>query len=194
MGENHMNAELVRCPWALNSAIERDYHDTEWGRPLHDERRLFEMLILEGQQAGLSWYTILSKRTHYRQAYDHFDAAKIAAYGDDKVAALLANPGIVRNRLKILSAIGNARAYLGLLESGTTLDGYMWDFVDGRPIVNHWDSPDQIPVNTPLSDQISKDLKKRGFKFVGSTIIYSYLQAAGLVDDHLRDCYLRKGQ
>lgn len=180
-----------RCSWA-NLANPRylHYHDHEWGVPCHDETTLFEMLNLEGAQAGLSWETILNKRDTYRAAFDGWDAEKIAAYDDDKKAELLLNPGIVRNRLKVAAAITNAKAYLALREQGLTLDDYLWAFVDGKPIVNDW--PDHArPARTELSDRISKDLARRGFKFVGSTIVYAYMQGIGLVDDHDRECHCR---
>jgi DNA-3-methyladenine glycosylase I len=161
------------------------YHDNEWGVPCHDETTLFEMLNLEGAQAGLSWETILNKRDTYRIAFDGWDAEKIAAYDGEKVAELLANPGIVRNRLKVAAAITNAQAYLRLRAEGQTLDSYLWAFVDGQPIVNHG----AYVTKTPLSDRISKDLLKRGFKFVGSTIIYAYMQGIGMVDDHQPACF-----
>jgi len=170
-----------------------DYHDTEWGRPCHDETRLFEMLNLEGAQAGLSWETILNKRENYRAAFDGWDAVKIAAYGPDKVAELLANPGIVRNRLKVAATIGNAQAYLRLLEEGGSLDSFLWAYVDGKPIVNNWPSGER-PAKTALSDRLSKDLLKRGFKFVGSTIVYAYMQGIGMVDDHDPACVCRAGR
>lgn len=158
--------------------------------PLHDERRLFEMLILEGAQAGLSWLTILRKRDNYRAAFDRFDAEKIARYDDRKVASLLADSGIVRNRLKIAAAITNARAYLDLRATGPGgLDPYLQDFIAGEPIVNHWRSPDQVPAETPLSRTISKDLKARGFRFVGPTIVYAFMQSVGMVNDHLVSCF-----
>ena len=180
-----------RCSWA-NMANPKylAYHDTEWGVPCHDETTLFEMLNLEGAQAGLSWETILNKRDNYRAAFDNWDAVAIAAYDADKVAELLANPGIVRNRLKVAATIGNAKAYLRMREEGLTLDAYLWGFVDGAPIVNHW--PDGArPAKTELSDRLSKDLLKRGFKFVGSTIIYAYMQGIGMVDDHDACCFKR---
>jgi DNA-3-methyladenine glycosylase I len=182
-----------RCRWA-NPANPRylDYHDHEWGVPCHDELRLFEMLNLEGAQAGLSWETILNKRESYRDAFDGWDAEKIARYDDAKVAELLANPGIVRNRLKVAAAISNARAYLAMREAGLTLDSYLWAHVDGQPLRGHW--PDGArPSKTALSDRISKDLGKRGFKFVGSTIIYAYMQGIGMVDDHDPDCFRHVG-
>jgi DNA-3-methyladenine glycosylase I len=189
MGEH----ALVRCAWARNGVgsgqLYQDYHDTEWGVPLHDERRLFELLILEGAQAGLSWLTILKKREGYRRAFDDFDAERIACYGDADMARLLADPGIVRNRLKIAAAIGNARATLAVRGELGGLDAYFWRFVDGRPIVNTWRDMSRVPASTPLSDTISRDMKKRGFKFVGSTIIYAHMQATGMVNDHTLDCF-----
>jgi DNA-3-methyladenine glycosylase I len=179
----------IRCTWA-NMANPRylDYHDREWGVPCHDENQLFEMLNLEGAQAGLSWETILNKRENYRAAFDGWDPEKIARYDEAKVAELLANPGIVRNRLKVAAAISNAKAYLAMRAEGLTLDRYLWDFVDGQPIVNAWPKGER-PAKTELSDRISKDLGKRGFKFVGSTIIYAYMQGIGIVDDHDVDCF-----
>ncbi|MFZ6758671.1 DNA-3-methyladenine glycosylase I [Undibacterium sp. Ji50W] len=175
----------TRCNWANSSnLLYLHYHDHEWGVPCHDERRLFEMLNLEGAQAGLSWETILNKRENYRQAFNQWDAKKIAAYGPDKVAELLANPGIVRNRLKVAATITNAQAYLRLCEEVGSLDAYLWAHVNGKPLIN---SGERI-ITTDLSDRISKDLAKRGFKFVGSTIIYAYMQAIGLVNDHAADC------
>ena len=179
----------TRCSWA-NPANPRyvQYHDEEWGVPCHDEIRLFEMLNLEGAQAGLSWETILNKRENYRAAFDQWDAEKIAAYDADKVAELLANPGIVRNRLKVAAAISNAQAYLRLRAEGGSLDQLMWGYVGGKPVVN---KKGPRPAKTELSDRISKDLAKRGFKFVGSTIIYAYMQGIGMVDDHDPACFLR---
>jgi DNA-3-methyladenine glycosylase I len=182
----------TRCRWA-NMANPRyiAYHDHEWGVPCHIETTLFEMLNLEGAQAGLSWETILNKRDNYRAAFDGWDAEKIARYDDAKVAELLANPGIVRNRLKVAAAINNAKAYLAMREQGLTLDQYLWSFVGHQPIVNDW--PDGArPARTELSDRISKDLGKRGFKFVGSTIVYAYMQGIGMVDDHDRGCMCRQ--
>lgn len=177
-----------RCNWANSSnQLYLDYHDHEWGVPCHDELRLFEMLNLEGAQAGLSWETILNKRENYRQAFDNWDAEKIAAYDERKVAELLANPGIVRNRLKIAATIGNARAYLALRQECGGLDAWLWAYVNGVPIRNDG----QRIISTELSDRISKDLKKRGFKFVGTTIIYAYMQAIGMVMDHAADCEWR---
>jgi DNA-3-methyladenine glycosylase I len=180
---------LTRCPWCGTDPLYVAYHDTEWGVPLHDERALFEFLILEGAQAGLSWSTILKKREGYRRAFDHFDAERVARYGEADVARLLADPGIVRNRLKVASAIGNAQATLKIREQFGGLDAYFWRFVDGRPIVNAWTELSQIPARTELSDQISRDLKQRGFKFVGSTIVYAHMQATGMVNDHLLGCF-----
>jgi DNA-3-methyladenine glycosylase I len=180
---------LIRCTWA-NPANPRylDYHDHEWGTPCHDENLLFELINLEGAQAGLSWETILNKRENYRAAFDGWDAEKIARYDEAKVASLLADPGIVRNRLKVAAAITNARAYLAMRAEGLTLERYLWDFVGGTPIVNNWPKGAR-PAKTELSDRISKDLGKRGFKFVGSTIIYAYMQSIGMVDDHDVDCF-----
>lgn len=181
--------EPIRCAWCSTDALYRAYHDTEWGVPLHDERALFELLTLEGAQAGLSWFTILKKRDGYRRAFDGFDAERIARYTDADVARLMADAGIVRNRLKIESIIINARAVLALREAGSGLDGYFWNAVDGTPRVNAPIDLSQVPARTPLSDHLSKDLKKRGFKFVGSTIIYAHMQAMGLVNDHTTDCF-----
>jgi len=180
---------IIRCSWAKPSnLLYLDYHDTEWGVPCHDELRLFEMLNLEGAQAGLSWETVLNKRASYRAAFDGWDAEKIAAYGPDQVAELLANPGIVRNRLKVAAAITNAQAYLRLRAGGDSLDRLLWSYVDGRPIVNN--TGERI-IKTALSDRLSKDLAKLGFKFVGSTIVYAYMQGIGMVDDHDADCFCR---
>ncbi|MBI3431034.1 MAG: DNA-3-methyladenine glycosylase I [Hydrogenophilales bacterium] len=184
-----MTAPRPRCTWCGTDPLYCAYHDEEWGVPLHDERALFEFLILEGAQAGLSWFTILKKREGYRRAFDHFDVERIARYGEADVARLVADAGIVRNRLKIESTITNARATLALRETAGGLDAYFWNFVDGRPIDNAWKGIGQVPASTPLSDAISKDLKKRGFKFVGSTIVYAHMQATGMVNDHTVDCF-----
>jgi DNA-3-methyladenine glycosylase I len=168
------------------------YHDTEWGVPLHDDRALFEFLILEGAQAGLSWSTILRKRENYRRAFDRFDARTIARYDDEKVAALLQDAGIVRNRLKVGATIDNARAYLETRKEFGTFDQYIWSFTGGRPLQNRWRSPDQVPARTPESDAMSKDLVRRGFRFVGSTICYAFMQATGMVNDHLTTCFRHK--
>ncbi|HWX02643.1 DNA-3-methyladenine glycosylase I [Collimonas sp.] len=185
-----MTKSLTRCAWA-NPANPRylAYHDEEWGQPCHDEVRLFEMLNLEGAQAGLSWETILNKRENYWRAFDGWNAKKIARYDQDKVTALLADAGIVRNRLKVAAAITNAQAYLRLQAELGGLDPYLWAFVDGAPIQNQWTLLGGNPAKTPLSDRISKDLAKRGFKFVGSTIIYAYMQAIGMVNDHCVECF-----
>jgi DNA-3-methyladenine glycosylase I len=178
----------VRCRWV--PAEDTDYvryHDEEWGRPVHDDRLLFEMLILEGAQAGLSWSTILHKRTSYQRAFANFDAKKVSRFDAAKKAALLKDPGIVRNRLKIDSTVGNAKAFLEVQREFGTFDRYLWAFVDGRPMVN---GKGPVPTRTELSDRISKDLKKRGFRFVGTTILYAYLQAVGVVNDHSADCFL----
>ncbi|NWG31366.1 MAG: DNA-3-methyladenine glycosylase I [Rhodocyclaceae bacterium] len=179
---------LQRCPWCGNDPLYVAYHDTEWGVPCHDERRLFEFLILEGMQAGLSWLTILKKRENFRQAFAGFDAERIARYDERDIARLLMDPGIVRNRLKILAAIGNARATLALHEAGSSLDELLWKFVDGRPRINHWRTPDEVPVFTPVAEALSKELIRRGFRFVGPTIVYALMQATGMVDDHLVTC------
>lgn len=182
---------MQRCNWAKND-LAIHYHDTEWGVPLHDDQRLFEFLILEGAQAGLSWDTVLAKRENYRKAFDDFDAEKIAQYDDDKCAELLKNEGIIRNRLKIASAVRNAKCYLEVKKEFVTFDKYIWSFVDGKPIVNAWESLKQIPTSTEISDKMSKDLKKRGFNFVGSTIMYAFMQATGMVNDHLISCFRYK--
>ncbi len=182
-----------RCEWCQGHPLYINYHDEEWGVPLHNDRRLFEMLILEGAQAGLNWLTILKKRNAYRQAFDDFDFNKIANYDDDKYRSLLQDQAIVRNRLKIQSAITNARSFIAICEKWGSFDAYIWDFVDGKPIINSYKSCDEIPATRPLSDQISKDLRAKGFKFVGSTIVYAYMQAIGMVDDHKDDCW-RKGK
>ena len=178
-----------RCTWCGNEPFYVEYHDQEWGVPLHDERALFEFLILEGAQAGLSWSTILKKRAGYRRAFDNFDAERIARYGEADVARLLADAGIVRNRLKVASTIINAQATLRIREEFGGLDAYFWRFVDGQPIQNAWTELGQLPARTELSDKISRDLKQRGFKFVGSTIVYAHMQATGMVNDHLVDCF-----
>lgn len=176
-----------RCPWA-EAELQHHYHDTEWGVPSHDDRHLFEMLILEGAQAGLSWSTILKKRESYRLAFDNFDARKIAAYGKRDIARLLANPGIVRNRLKVASAITNARAFLAVQQEFGSFDRYVWSFVGGQPLQPKRRTMSDLPARTPESDALSRDLLKRGFKFVGSTICYAFMQATGLVNDHLISC------
>ena len=178
---------MTRCSWATTDLMIR-YHDEEWGIPLHDDRALFEFLILEGAQAGLSWSTVLAKRENYRRAFDGFDPVTIAHYDAAKVAELMSNAGIIRNRLKIASAIGNAAAYLKTREEFGGFDAYLWQFVGNRPIQNNWRDMAQIPARTPESDAMSRDLLRRGFKFVGSTICYAFMQATGMVNDHLVDC------
>ena len=181
---------LIRCAWTAHATPEEiTYHDEEWGVPSLDDRHLFEMLILEGAQAGLSWSTILKKRAGYRRAFDGFDPQKMTCYTAAKKARLLKDTGIVRNRLKIESAVTNARAYLDLLASGTTLNDFLWDYVDGRPIQNHWKALEQVPVTTAQSDAMSRELKRRGFKFIGSTTCYAFMQAVGMVNDHTVDCF-----
>jgi DNA-3-methyladenine glycosylase I len=181
-----------RCAWAGGDALYQRYHDTEWGVPLHDDRRLFEFLILEGAQAGLSWITILRKRDNYRAAFDDFDASRIAVYDSNKIESLLQNPGIVRNRLKVQSAVINAQKFLDVQEEFGSFDRFIWQFVDGGPIQNKRRSMADIPSSTPESDAMSKELKRRGFKFVGSTICYAHMQATGMVNDHTTDCYRHK--
>jgi DNA-3-methyladenine glycosylase I len=183
-----MKKELVRCPWPSTDLYVR-YHDQEWGVPVHDDRLLFEYLILEGAQAGLSWRTVLNKRENYRAAFDNFDAEKIARYGARKIAQLLANEGIIRNRLKIHATIQNAKSFLQVQEEFGSFDKYLWGFVDGRPVINRRRSMSEVPARTEISDAMSKDLQKRGFKFVGSTICYANMQAVGMVNDHLVTCF-----
>ena len=178
-----------RCSWANSSTLYLEYHDTEWGVPAHDDRKLFEFLILEGAQAGLSWSTILNKRQAYIQAFDNFEQAKVANYDDTKVQALLANTGIVRNRLKIQAAIQNARSFLEVQDQYGSFDAYIWQFVDGKPIQNSWKILQEIPATTKESDAMSKELKKLGFTFVGSTICYAFMQAVGMVNDHTVNCF-----
>jgi DNA-3-methyladenine glycosylase I len=179
----------VRCAWAGSDPDYIRYHDTEWGTPVHDDRKLFEFLILEGAQAGLSWITILKKRKNYRKAFDRFDPRKVARYGPEKIEALLSDPGIVRNRLKIGSAAVNARALLSIQGKYGSFDTYLWRFVDGRPIKNRWKRLEEIPAQTKESIAMSRDLKRNGFKFVGPTICYSLMQAVGMVNDHLISCF-----
>lgn len=176
-----------RCPWA-EAELQHNYHDTEWGVPSHDDRHLFELLLLEGAQAGLSWSTILRKRENYRRAFDGFDARKIARWDARRQARLMADAGIVRNRLKIASAVLNARAFLAVQQEFGSFDRYIWQFVGGQPLCNRWTHQSQVPARTPESDAMSRDLLKRGFKFVGSTICYAYMQATGMVNDHLVSC------
>jgi DNA-3-methyladenine glycosylase I len=178
-----------RCGWAGTDPLYVSYHDKEWGVPLHDDRKLFEFIVLEGAQAGLSWITILRKRDNYRKAFDRFDPEKIAAYDARRIEALMHDAGIVRNRMKIESAVANARAYLAVQNAFGRFDTYIWQFVDGRTIVNDWRTVDEIPAKTDASTAMSRDLKARGFKFVGPTICYAFMQAAGMVNDHLVDCF-----
>jgi DNA-3-methyladenine glycosylase I len=177
-----------RCPWAEGSDAYRTYHDDEWGKPSHDDPHLFEMLLLEGAQAGLSWSTILAKRDNYRRALDGFDAERVARYDEQKLTSLLADPGIVRNRLKVRATVTNAKAFLVVRDEHGSFDAYLWSWVDGAPIINRPVTMAEVPARTDLSDRLSKDLKRRGFTFVGSTILYAYLQAVGVVDDHLVSC------
>ncbi|PWJ95663.1 DNA-3-methyladenine glycosylase I [Oceanotoga teriensis] len=183
---------MNRCDWVTNDEIYIKYHDEEWGIPVHDDRKLFEMLILEGAQAGLSWITILKKRENYRKAFDNFDYNKIANYDDKKIDKLLKNSGIIRNKRKINSAINNSKIFIKIVNEFDSFDKYLWSFVNFKPIKNNFNTIEDVPSKTELSDKISKDLKKRGMSFVGSTIIYSYLQAVGVVDDHIKSCFKNK--
>lgn len=182
--------EKSRCTWAGELPVYIDYHDKEWGRPVYDDRKLFEMLVLEGMQAGLSWITVLKKREAFRKAFDGFDPGKVALYGEAKIQELLANEGIIRNRLKLHAAVTNARAFLEVQEKYGSFQQFIWAYVDHKPIRNHWEKQEEIPAKTPLSDRISRDLKKMGFQFVGSTIIYAFMQAVGMVNDHVTDCFV----
>jgi DNA-3-methyladenine glycosylase I len=179
---------MERCPWAKSDLYVR-YHDTEWGVPVHDDRLLFEFLVLEGAQAGLSWETILKKREHYRKAFDHFEPAVVAEYGPRKQKSLLADAGIVRNRLKIAAAVQNAKSFLAVRDEFATFAEFVWEFVGGKPKQNAWKSGKEVPARTPESDSLSKELRRRGFKFVGSTICYAFMQAVGMVNDHLTGCF-----
>lgn len=189
MNKETSQIELTRCAWAGSDPIYHAYHDEEWGVPVYDDKRLFEMLILEGAQAGLNWITILKKRSGYREAFDGFDPEIVANYGEEKVAALLANAGIVRNRLKIGAAIGNARATLAVRQEFGTFSDYLWGFVDGKQLQNAWRFLSEIPAETDVSKKMSKDLKQRGFRFVGATICYAFMQAVGMVNDHTIECF-----
>jgi len=187
-----MKKEAVsRCPWPVDD-LYIAYHDLEWGVPAHEDRKLFEFLVLEGAQAGLSWHLILKKRENYRAAFDQFDPEKVARYPAAKIAQLLRNPGLVRNRLKIAAAVQNARSFLAVQEEFGAFDRYIWRFVQGRPIVNHWRTMREVPARTPVSDAMSRDLRQRGFQFVGSTICYAHMQATGMVNDHLTCCFRHK--
>jgi DNA-3-methyladenine glycosylase I len=179
----------ARCGWAGTDSLYIAYHDREWGVPVHDDRRLFEMLILEGAQAGLSWITVLRKRGAFREAFDRFDPSKVAQYDEGRIQELLRNPGIIRNRLKIRAAVQNARAFLKVVEDFGSFDGYLWRFVGGHPLQNRWNSQQEVPSRTAESDALSRDLKKRGFSFVGSTICYAFMQAVGMVNDHVAGCF-----
>ena len=185
-------AEKTRCKWCIGDALYEKYHDEEWGKPVHDDHKLFEFLLLETFQAGLSWITILRKRENFSRAFDNFDYRKIAQYDEAKIAELLQDAGIIRNRLKVLAAISNAQAFIKIQEEFGSFSKYYWGFTDGRQLDNKFTAMNQIPATTPLSDQISKDMKKRGFKFVGSTVIYANMQATGMVNDHVMDCWTRE--
>tara|TARA_R110002124_G_scaffold12197_23_gene58229 strand:- start:2081 stop:2653 length:573 start_codon:yes stop_codon:yes gene_type:complete len=181
-----------RCAWCGDDPLYIAYHDNEWGVPVRDDQTLFEFLVLEGAQAGLSWITILRKRENYRQLFDNFDARKIARYSDKKLEKLLLNPGIIRSRLKVYGARKNARAFLEVQQACGSFSEYIWGFVDNQPIQNHWQSVRQVPATSPVSDALSKDMKKRGFTFVGSTILYAHMQATGMINDHTTDCFRHK--
>ncbi len=181
--------ELNRCPWCGTDELYVKYHDEEWGVPVHDEQKHFEFLVLESAQAGLNWLTILRKRENYRKAYDNFDAAKISEYDENKVNELMQNAGIIRNRRKIEASINNAKGFLEIQKEFGSFDNYIWSFVDNKPVINHWKDISEVPATSELSDKVSKDLKKRGFKFLGSTIIYAHLQATGIINDHLTSCF-----
>jgi DNA-3-methyladenine glycosylase I len=182
----------LRCAWCEKDDLYRDYHDNEWGKPVYDDDKLFEFLILETFQAGLSWYTILKKRENFRAAFDNFDYKKVANYGEEKVQELLQDAGIIRNQLKIRGTISNAIAFMEVQKEFGSFSKYIWNFTDGKPIENNRKSLKEVTATTPLSDEISKDLKKRGFKFVGSTVVYAHMQATGMVNDHVMDCWTQK--
>ena len=181
-----------RCAWCEKDDLYRNYHDTEWGKPVYDDATLFEFLILETFQAGLSWHTILKKRENFRKAFDKFDVKKVAAYNDKKLQILIEDTGIIRNQLKIKAAVSNAQAFIKIQEEFGSFSKYIWAFVDGKPIDNKPKTLNDVPATTPISDALSKDLKKRGFKFVGSTVVYAHMQATGMVNDHVVDCFTRK--
>lgn len=181
-----------RCGWCEKDDLYRNYHDNEWGNPVYDDETLFEFLLLETFQAGLSWYTILSKREHFRKAFDHFNYKKIAKYDERKIQELMLDPGIIRNQLKIRGTVSNAIAFMEVQKEFGSFSKYIWGFVGGKPIVNHHKGMGSVPATTAISDTLSKDLKKRGFKFVGSTVVYAHMQATGMVDDHVEDCWKRK--
>lgn len=184
---------MNRCEWCGNDELYVKYHDEEWGVPVHDEKKHFEFLVLESAQAGLSWITVLRKRESYRKAYDDFDAEKVAHYDEDKIEELIQNTGIVRNRKKIEASINNAARFIEIQKEFGSFDNYIWSFVDNKPVVNNWNNLSEVPATSELSDMVSKDLKARGFKFLGSTIVYAHLQATGIINDHLTDCF-RHGQ
>lgn len=184
-----MNKKLTRCPWAEQHPLETLYHDQEWGVPLHDDNQLFELLILEGVQAGLSWLVVLKRREEYRKAFQGFDPAKVARFGPKKIAEFLDNPGLIRNRAKLESAVKNAQALLKIQEEHGSFNKYIWQFVDGKPLQNAWTKDEQLPAQTAQSQAMSKDLKKRGFSFVGPTSCYAFMQSAGMVNDHLTSCF-----
>ncbi|MCI6465762.1 MAG: DNA-3-methyladenine glycosylase I [Faecalicatena sp.] len=179
-----------RCPWPGDTPIYIDYHDNEWGRPTHDDRELFEMLVLESMQAGLSWITVLKKREAFREAFDGFDPEKVALYDDEKIEELMNNEKIIRNRRKITAAVNNAKLFLKVQEEYGSFDKFIWKYVDNTPIIGHWEKIEDMPASTPLSDRISKDLKKMGFQFLGTTIIYSFMQSVGMVNDHIKECFV----
>ena len=182
-------SDIIRCPWCLNDDDYKKYHDREWGKPLKNSQKLFEFLVLDGAQAGLSWLTILKRREGYRRAFDGFDPEIMARYGEKDIKRLLGDAGIIRNKMKIASAIGNARAYLDMRDAGKDFSKWLWNWVDNKPIINRWKTLEQIPASTELSERISKELKKLGFSFVGPTIVYAFIQASGLVNDHIISCF-----
>ena len=184
--------EKIRCGWCEKDNLYRKYHDEEWGRPVYEDDVIFEFLVLESFQAGLSWYTILNKRENFRKAFDNFNYKKIAEYSEGKVEELMQNSGIIRNRLKILATINNAKKFMEVQNIFGTFSKYIWSFVDGKPIENHFIDLKQVPATTEISDKLAKDLKKRGFKFLGSTVVYAHMQATGMVNDHIMDCHCRK--
>jgi DNA-3-methyladenine glycosylase I len=186
---DQISHQECRCWWCGDDELYQQYHDLEWGVPAHNERDLFEFLCLEGAQAGLSWITILRKRDNYRRLFDNFDAQKMVRYDEARIASLLLDAGIIRNKLKVNGFVKNAKAYLKMLDQGITLNNYLWDYVDGETVQNNWINSEQVPANNSTSDAMAKDLKKRGFTFVGSTICYAYMQAAGLINDHTQSCY-----
>lgn len=189
---SNIQNQVTRCAWSGSDSIYIKYHDEEWGVPVHDDQKLFEMLILEGAQAGLSWITVLKKRENYRKAFNNFDVIKISKYSQKKIEKLLENPGIIRNRLKINATVTNATEFLKVQKEFGSFDKYIWQFVDYKPIINKFNSMNDLPANTEISDLMSKDLKKRGFKFVGSTICYAFMQATGMVNDHIKECFRYK--